>query len=128
MEASCQLYQPDLFFINGRTNGTNKQQIYQHDIGNHQQFMIPNQQQIPPQKLHDDSNKTCKVTQHFIINKSKEPNCQRQAGTSQLAKLPRFQHAGHVASMCLKTPGFAIPLTICCLLLAASDLWKPNVP
>jgi hypothetical protein len=100
--------QLDLFFINGRTNGTNKQQMYQLNIGNPQQFMIPNQQQIPPQKLHDASNKTCKVTQHFIIHKSKEPNCQRQAGSSQLAKLPRFQHAGHVASMCLKTPGFAI--------------------
>jgi hypothetical protein len=82
--------------------------MYQLNIGNPQQFMIPNQQQIPPQKLHDASNKTCKVTQHFIIHKSKEPNCQRQAGSSQLAKLPRFQHAVHDASMCLKTPGFAI--------------------
>lgn len=72
------------------------------------QFHLPWKARDSPQKLHDASNKTCKVTQHFIIHKSKEPNCQRQAGSSQLAKLPRFQHAGHVASMCLKTPGFAI--------------------
>ena len=51
--------------------------------------MIPNQQQIPPQKLHDDSNKTCKVTKHFIINKSKEPNCQRRnVSTGEIATLP----------------------------------------